>query len=279
MRRAWLSAVVVLAACASPADLLRSPAVPTHGPVSTTPTIERGSHAGGGPELVHHLAPLARPVQPVISARYVTGLASDPCVDRDLVTPWLSDPALAVLDRTYALPPDFAPHDLVPASAAGLSGTAGTKLVRSIVVDDLAALRSAWRAAGLSVVVDSAYRSYATQGATFESWASRLGYAEALVRSARPGHSEHQLGTAIDVSSPGWGGRFGDWAAQTAEGTWMASNAWRYGFVMSYPSGAQGQTCFSYEPWHYRWVGREAAAAQRESGLTLREFLERRLDD
>jgi D-alanyl-D-alanine carboxypeptidase len=55
----------------------------------------------------------------------------------------------------------------------------------------------------------------------------------------------------------------------------MEENAWRYGFVMSYPAGSQADTCFSYEPWHYRWIGRDAAAAHRTSGLQLRRFLER----
>jgi zinc D-Ala-D-Ala carboxypeptidase len=77
------------------------------------------------------------------------------------------------------------------------------------------------------------------------------------------------------VTSPGWVGRFGDWAIESPEGAWMAANAWRYGFVMSYPAGSQAQTCFSYEPWHYRWIGRDAAAAHRSSGLHLRQFLER----
>jgi D-alanyl-D-alanine carboxypeptidase len=104
---------------------------------------------------------------------------------------------------------------------------------------------------------------------------ARLGQDAARLRTARPGHSEHQLGTAIDVTSPGWSGRFGDWAVESAEGAWMAEHAWRYGFVMSYPAGQQELTCFGYEPWHYRWIGREAAAAHRDSQMVLRDFLER----
>lgn len=228
-----------------------------------------------GPERVVHPAPLARPAEPTIAVRFDAALIADHCADRDVSAPPATDVALTVLDRSYALAAGYAPSDLVPASSAGLTGSSATKLVRSVVVDDLAAMGAAWREAGLSVIVESAYRSYAAQAATFNSWVSRLGYAAALVRSARPGHSEHQLGTAIDVTSPGWGGRFGDWAVESPEGAWMAANAWRYGFVMSYPAGSQAQTCFSYEPWHYRWIGREAASAHRSSGLQLRQFLER----
>jgi D-alanyl-D-alanine carboxypeptidase len=136
-------------------------------------------------------------------------------------------------------------------------------------------MRLAWSAAGLTIELESAYRSYASQAATFNSWVARLGYGAALLRTARPGHSEHQLGTAIDVVSPGWSGRFGDWAAETAEGAWMAAHAWEYGFVMSYPAESTEETCFGYEPWHYRWVGRDVAADHRASGLPLRRFLER----
>jgi D-alanyl-D-alanine carboxypeptidase len=146
------------------------------------------------------------------------------------------------------------------------------------MVEDLAALFVAARDAGLRLIIESGYRSFASQAATFDSWASRLGYPEALVRSARPGHSEHQLGTAIDVTSPGWAGRFGDWGRETAEGRWLAAHAWEFGFVLSYPAGAEAATCFSYEPWHYRWIGRAAAAEHRASGLALRQFLERYAD-
>jgi D-alanyl-D-alanine carboxypeptidase len=212
-----------------------------------------------------------------MSARYSTPLVADHCVDRDLAAPPVADPARAVLDRSYALAPDDVPPDLVESSAAGLDGASGTRLVRDVVIADLGAMRAAWQAAGLTIVVESAYRSYEDQAATFDAWAASIGQDAALLRAARPGHSEHQLGTAIDVTSPGWRGRFGDWAIEAAEGAWMAAHAWEYGFVMSYPAGGQDDSCYGYEPWHYRWIGREAAAEHRRSGLVLRRFLERYL--
>ena len=102
---------------------------------------------------------------------------------------------------------------------------------------------------------------------TFDYWVSVGGYEQALRTSARAGHSEHQLGTAIDVTSEGgappW--EYADWAT-TPAGAWMAANAWRYGFVMSYPRGAYDVTCYDYEPWHYRYVGRDLAAEITASG-------------
>jgi D-alanyl-D-alanine carboxypeptidase len=248
-------------------------------PVESDPSVAAASAApaliaGSGPEL---LVPEAaeRPAQPSIAPRYPVPLVSDHCVDRDLPALPVADPTLTVLDRTYALAADDVPPDLVQAATAGLDGASGTRMVREIVADDLGRMHEAWVAAGLTIVVDSAYRSSSDQAATFDGWAARIGLEGALVRTARPGHSEHQLGTAIDVTSPGWSGRFGDWAAESAEGAWMAEHAWEYGFVMSYPADGQDDTCYGYEPWHYRWIGREAAADHRASGLPLRRFLER----
>ena len=273
-------AVAMLAAACSTAPV--SPSQPPTGHAVASPSPSSAVRSTPRPERrgPEHLgdAPLARPGQPALSVRYEAALVADHCVDRDLPAPPARDIVLTVLDRTYALSASYEPNDLVPASAAGLTGSSGTKLVRAVLVDDLAAMKAAWDAAGLTIVVESAYRSYDAQSATFDSWVARVGHAEAVLRSARPGHSEHQLGTAIDVTSPGWGGRFGDWAHETAEGAWMADHGWEYGFVMSYPWGSQGSTCFSYEPWHYRWIGREAAAEHRASGLYLRQYLERHID-
>ncbi len=252
-------------------------AVPSGDRATTAPragasVASREVHAVG-PELVTAAQRPSRPAQPVLAARYQADLVADHCVDRDLQTPEVADPAFTILDRSYALPSDHAPDDLVVASAAGLTVGSATKRVRSVIVDDLAAMRVAWEAAGLTVTIESAYRSYASQALTFNSWVSRIGQAGALLRTARPGHSEHQLGTAIDFTSPGWTGRFGDWATESVEGAWMAAHAWEYGFVMSYPAGSEAETCFTYEPWHYRWIGRDAAAAQHASGMHLRQFL------
>lgn len=230
-----------------------------------------------GPERVVATTAATRAQQPMFAPRFESRLIADYCVDRDVPAPPTADPVLTLLDRTYALRSDAVPPDLVAASAAGLTGASGSKLVRAALIDDLAAMRSAWEAAGLTVLIESAYRSYGAQANTFDSWVARLGYATALERSARPGHSEHQLGTTFDFTSPGWGGRFGDWAVESAEGAWLAAHAWEYGFVMSYPLGSQPTTCFSYEPWHYRWIGREAAAAWHATGLTLREYLATRV--
>jgi LAS superfamily LD-carboxypeptidase LdcB len=144
--------------------------------------------------------------------------------------------------------------------------------VRRIVYADLLALRDTARAAGVRLVILSAYRSYPQQEATFAYWVSVGGYDQALRTSARPGHSEHQLGTTIDFgdgTAAPW--EYADWAT-TASGRWLAQHAREYGFVMTFPAGRSAVTCYDYEPWHYRWVGRDVATRVTGSGRTLREF-------
>ncbi len=176
-----------------------------------------------------------------------------------------------LLDTLYKVPDAYIPPDLVSAAQAGLSDTFK---VRSLLVDDLKALVEAAKTAGVPVELQSAYRSYDYQTRTFEYWVAREGQDAALTSSARAGHSEHQLGTALDFRSAGgpapWD--LDDWAT-TPAGAWLQANAWRYGFVMSYPRGKRDLTCYIYEPWHYRYVGRDVAREVKESGLTLREWL------
>jgi D-alanyl-D-alanine carboxypeptidase len=174
-----------------------------------------------------------------------------------------------LLDTTFALPQDYAPPNLVSVSEAGSS--AG-ELVRSVVIPDLTALLQASAKAGNPVDVLIGYRSFARQQALFREHVRQFGYRQALAKTARPGHSEHQLGTTIDFRTKGQLDVPENWESQPA-GRWMAANAWKFGFVMSYRRDAENVTCYAYEPWHYRYFGRAPAARIHASGLTPREFL------
>ena len=184
-----------------------------------------------------------------------------------------SDWASTLVDWNLRVPSSYAPKDLVPVGRAGI---AGSGLIRSFVIPDLAAMTRAARAAGAPIAVQGAYRSYNTQESTFNHWVAELGYDNALLGSARAGHSEHQLGTAIDFKSAGGGAPWHlngfDWATTTA-GAWMMKNAWKYGFILSYPKNKERQVCYAYEPWHYRYFGRATAAAIHGSGETTRVWL------
>ena len=178
-----------------------------------------------------------------------------------------------VLDTRYRLPSSYAPGDLRSTLAIGL----GSHKVRGFVLADLRAMASAARRAGARLAIQSAYRSYTTQKSTFAYWVRVSGYSAAIRSSARAGHSEHQLGTTIDFRSYGGSAPwyYADWGKSKA-GAWLRANAWKYGFIMSYPKGKSSVTCYAYEPWHFRYVGRAEAAKVRASGLTLREYLWRK---
>jgi D-alanyl-D-alanine carboxypeptidase len=184
----------------------------------------------------------------------------------------LSDWRKTLVDTRQRVGSSYKPKDLVAVSQANIGGSGK---VRRVIIDDLTAMASAARKAGKGIAVRSAYRSYSAQQAVFNAWKQSSGLQQALKYSARPGHSEHQLGTTIDFRSASsqkapWD--YSDWAT-SKPGAWMQQNAWKYGFVMSYPKGKFAKVCYAYEPWHYRYVGRKLAAKIHDSGLTPREYL------
>ncbi len=204
-----------------------------------------------------------------------TTLPSSPgCTVGDTPTPQNPglDWASIVVDTNLALPATYGPGDLHNISDAGFPFTAGLAL-RGFVMPDLSDLRKAAAANGTPIEVLAAYRSYQTQVDLYAHRVQERGGSEAGSRVARPGHSEHQLGTSLDVASPGMTDVDQTWGA-TPTGSWIKANAYKYGFVLSYPTpDSSSTTCFDYEPWHLRYVGKGAAAAVIQSGLTLRAYL------
>ncbi|HEY7848238.1 MAG TPA: M15 family metallopeptidase [Candidatus Limnocylindria bacterium] len=180
-----------------------------------------------------------------------------------------------LVDWLLRVPRRYKAPDLVPVSEAGI---AGPGRIRAVAIEDLRAMTRAAARNGTPIAVNSPYRSYAEQVASFNGWVNVDGYDDAITYSQRPGHSEHQLGLTIDFMTLGGGSALqGDWAT-TPSGRWMAENAWKYGWLMSYPLGDNGElfnprTCFHYEPWHYRYLGRAMARKVHNSGLTIREYL------
>jgi D-alanyl-D-alanine carboxypeptidase len=176
---------------------------------------------------------------------------------------------LTLVDTTFRLPKAYVPPGLKPVSKAGFEGAL---LVRRELIEDLTALRKAALAHGTPLGVVAAFRSYDSQRSLFERRTRELGRDQALAKTARPGHSEHQLGTAVDFKSAGQRDVTENWD-RTATGKWVTENAWRFGFIQSYPKGLEGVTCYGNEPWHYRYFGQTLAARIHTSGLTVREFL------
>ena len=181
------------------------------------------------------------------------------------------DWATTQVDWILTLGPDYKPPDLVSISTADV---AGGGLIRKVAIDDLRAMGEAARKNGSPIKALSPYRGYKQQVSLFKSYAGSdyHNFDSAVTYSARPGHSEHQTGLTIDFGSIGDTALNSKWES-TRAGGWMAKNAWKYGWLMSYPNGKQDLVCYRYEPWHYRYVGRDIAAKIHESGLTIREYL------
>lgn len=199
--------------------------------------------------------------------------APPPCAEGDVVL--AEDPAAswatALVDTERALPSGYVPPDLQNISEAGFPFTPGMAL-RGIVMSDLDAMRQAAAANGTPISLLAAFRTYGQQVDLFERRVDEMGSSEAGSRVARPGHSEHQLGTTIDVTDEDGSDVDQSWGASPT-GQWIASHAHEFGFLISYPAGAESRTCYDFEPWHLRYVGRDLAAAVIDSGLTLREHL------
>jgi D-alanyl-D-alanine carboxypeptidase len=147
---------------------------------------------------------------------------------------------------------------------------------------DLQAMMDACRADGGSPVICSAYRSREKQAELFQGKVDRLlaqGYtregaeAEAGKSVAVPGTSEHQLGLAVDIVDL-YNQNLDHTQEDTAVQKWLMEHSWEYGFVLRYPNGKSELTGIIYEPWHYRYVGREAAAEMRTLEVCLEEYLD-----
>jgi D-alanyl-D-alanine carboxypeptidase len=175
---------------------------------------------------------------------------------------------LAHVNKACALPASYVPPGLVKITGVA---TVGTKYLRNSMLPYLYQLFGAAKASGFNLSVISSYRSYATQVATFNYWVSQSGYAAATTVSARPGHSEHQLGTVVDLGLAGksWPTGF---SISPAAG-WVAKNAHKFGFTVSYQSGKESITGYISEPWHIRFVGIKLATKLYKKGLTLEEYL------
>lgn len=165
---------------------------------------------------------------------------------------------LPLINRDHGVSKKYAPkldekYRLVPAAAK-----------------DYGRMVAAAKKAGLTIVWRVGYRSYATQLQLSKNPPSVYG-SKASQYVARPGHSEHQAGLAVDVASPrGSGTNF----PKTKEFAWLRANAHSYGFILRYPDGKTAITGYRYESWHYRYIGPDAAAAfGPRSSLTLEEYL------
>ena len=166
-------------------------------------------------------------------------------------------------------PAEFVPSDL--STVIGVPNEFSQPL-REPAARAVEQLYSAAQSQGINFGIISAYRDFNTQVALYNKFVNRDGQEAADTYSARPGHSEHQTGLAVDFDDGG-SCYLNACFESTAAGQWLAAHAYEYGFVLRYPSGKDAVTGFTYEPWHFRFVGVELATEMHNTGIsTLEEF-------
>jgi D-alanyl-D-alanine carboxypeptidase len=169
-------------------------------------------------------------------------------------------------------PQDYTAGDLVTVPVASLSPVIMREKASKAVVKMFAAFEAE---TGLKMQSQSAFRSYSVQVRVYNNWVASLGQKGADLTSARPGHSEHQTGLAIDIAALPEKCGLDQCFADTPQGEWLAENAWEYGFILRYPNGMTDITGYEFEPWHYRFVDKALAAEMHSTGTaTLEEFFD-----
>ena len=185
---------------------------------------------------------------------------------------------LVLVNKTNTVGADFAPEDLI--DVVNTRSDRAARQMRFTAEKALEALYIEMAAAGYTdVSVTSAYRPYSEQEGLYSSYvqsemAAGLSEEEAIAKvdtySARAGTSEHQTGLCCDMHNlPSADQSFADQPVYS----WLRENAWKFGFIERFPLGKEDVTGYSFEPWHYRFVGRRAAAQIHERGITLEEYL------
>ena len=189
----------------------------------------------------------------------------------------LADPLLVLVNHTSKMPDDYT-FDTKECGSA----TAVNKTLQTVACDAFLEMQKAAAADGVTVWMQSGYRSVKYQTSLYErktKYYLDKGYDNATAREKAaavvnpPGYSEHNCGLAADLNSPEHTG-LDEGFEKTAAFRWLCEHAGDYGFILRYPKDAEDKTEIIYEPWHWRYVGVENAAKINASGLCFEEYIE-----
>ena len=189
----------------------------------------------------------------------------------------LADPLLVLVNHTSKMPDDYT-FDTKECGSA----TAVNKTLQTVACDAFLSMQKAAAADGVTVWMQSGYRSVKYQTSLYErktKYYLDKGYDNATAREKAaavvnpPGYSEHNSGLAADLNSPEHTG-LDEGFENTAAFRWLCEHAGDYGFILRYPKDAEDKTEIIYEPWHWRYVGVENSAKINASGLCFEEYIE-----
>ena len=179
--------------------------------------------------------------------------------------------SIILVNKQHPIPDDY---------SFNLGTISGSMECDERIISPLVDMMKAARADGVNLIVCSPYRDIDRQTMLFSNKVNRymnggMSYMDAYNLASQavtvPGSSEHQIGLAVDIITDGYSS-LDEGFGETAAGKWLQENSYRYGFILRYPSGKEEITSIEYEPWHYRYVGTDAAAIIKENGICLEEF-------
>ncbi|MDF2961477.1 MAG: peptidase [Paenibacillus sp.] len=279
-----LLAGIVAVSAAGCGDTPKAPAQAAAGDTKTAKPAEESAASPGAAKQPEQAAPPAQtapaappssgvkePAKPPVQP----GTPSPDSGGKDKAIQVVANPAdkAVLVNKSYKLPESYAPQDLVDPDVPFIFKEKSEK--RKLRKEAAAALERLFKAASddkLPLAGVSAYRSHATQKSLYTNYVKKDGEEAANKYSAKPGHSEHETGLAIDVTGISGKCAATDCFGATKEAGWLAEHAAEYGFIIRYPKGKEGITGYQYEPWHLRYVGTEISKEIAKRGITLEEY-------
>lgn len=177
---------------------------------------------------------------------------------------------LILVNKENSLSKKYKPNNLVQIP---IEYTDSLRYINKEVLDNFILMHNDAKKNKLNIKIASAYRDYSYQKKLYNNYIKEKGYEYANMCSAKPGHSEHQTGLALDLMSNNLDyNKFG----KTKEYKWIKKNAYKYGFILRYPKYKENITGYKYEPWHIRYVGLNNSKKIYKQKLTLEEYLKNR---
>ena len=177
-----------------------------------------------------------------------------------------SKDTLMLVNKYNYLSQDYTPENLVNVSS---SYAYDGNIARQDVLDAFKEMYNDALKDDITLILNSSYRSYSEQDETWLTRKKAYGTEKADQYAARAGYSEHQTGLALDINQ--FNTTEKDFE-NTPAFTWLSNNAYKYGFILRYPEGKENITGYSYESWHYRYVGKDVAKKITDEGITFDEY-------
>jgi len=177
----------------------------------------------------------------------------------------ITDPndRLVLCNKYYQLPANFVPSNLVEVPAKYHKNDGRTYLLNETALNAFYEMAEAAKTDGIELRIFSAYRSFSFQELVYQNYVETDGIKAADRYSSRPGHSEHQAGLAVDLNL------ISQSFENQPEFFWLRDNSYKFGYILRYTKGHEHETGYTFEPWHYRFVGKDIALKIFEEDITF----------